>query len=56
MGISAVIGGWTDSIKPGHNIAIDEISLQNACLLSGGHTYGKKVANIINTNDHNSNI
>mmetsp|Transcript_5971 Transcript_5971/g.5267 ORF Transcript_5971/g.5267 Transcript_5971/m.5267 type:complete len:517 (+) Transcript_5971:1801-3351(+) len=56
MGISALIGGWTDTIKPGHNIKIDDVSLRNVCLLSGGNTYGKRIANIVSTSDQNFNI
>jgi hypothetical protein len=50
-GVAAIIGGWSDALKPGHNVEVDDVSLKNVCMLSGGVTLGKKVANIVNLKD-----
>jgi len=51
VGITAVIGGWTDTVKLGPNIALEGAENSQLVMTQGGYLSGKKTCNIISKDE-----
>ena len=51
VGITAVIGGWTDTIKPGSNIVLEGSESSALIMTQGGLRSGKKTCSVISKDE-----
>ena len=47
VGVTAIIGGWTDTLKPGTNISYEDAEQSSLVMTQGGQTSGKRTCNLV---------